>query len=160
MTAKSVVYCIVVMNLGELNISNNSRPAFWCKLKKTFFAKFCTKMVTFLNVFSAFKHKNCWKWLFQPGFGVLTTQTLVEIYTTSPRPYHFNCSIGALFHYDETNTILLLVLGLKMEDYEDLLTDDPPIRSSSSSSSRPVSGLTSRKSSAKSLKQNSRPGTV
>ena len=34
------------------------QPAFWCKLKNPFFAKFCTKFVTFFAFFQLFSMKN------------------------------------------------------------------------------------------------------
>ena len=41
-----------------------------------FFPEFCSKFITFLRFFSILR----WKLLFQPVFGVRSTQTLVEIY--------------------------------------------------------------------------------
>ena len=50
-------------------------------LKNLFLAEICCKFLALL----AFLHTKCWKWLFQPAFGVRSTQTLVEIYNRCPR---------------------------------------------------------------------------
>ena len=63
----------------------NFWPALWCKLKNPFFPKIWNKFVTFLH-FCSFLHKKCWKWQFQPVFGVPSTQTLVEIYNKRVPP--------------------------------------------------------------------------
>ena len=41
-----------------------TRPAFWCKLKKTFFCKILLQICYFVACFQLFSKKNCRKWLF------------------------------------------------------------------------------------------------
>ena len=65
------------MPLGGLYSTHTSVPWYFprvlavdqhfvANLKNPFFAKFCSKFVTFFCIFSAFLHKKCWKWLFPP----------------------------------------------------------------------------------------------
>ena len=74
------IWTFVYPNKILVYLSWEWNTRFGANLKKLFFRKICSKCVTFLNVFSAFLHEKCWKWLFWPGFGVRSTQMLVEIY--------------------------------------------------------------------------------
>ena len=49
-------YCCIFCIFCQ-NSQYNRRPAFWCKIKNTFFAKFYTEFVTFLAFFSFLTQK-------------------------------------------------------------------------------------------------------
>ena len=66
-------------------------------------------------------HRSSWIWVFPPGseawVGVLLLSNRLSqhlcsgakhIPLSSQRPFRFHCSIGTLFSYDQTNTILWL----------------------------------------------------
>ena len=73
-------FIIIIFFFWEWNL----RPAFWCKLKKPFFVKFCCKFLAFFSFFSFFSFfpLKTSKWRFRRAFGVRSTQTLVEIYNS------------------------------------------------------------------------------
>ena len=45
---------------------------------------FAYKHRDYMILLLAFKHNKCWKWRFQPAFGMRSTQTLVEIHNIYP----------------------------------------------------------------------------
>ena len=96
-------------------------PYIWVQTqKKLFLAKFCLDFLPFLSCFELLSRKR-WKSLFQPAFGVPSTQMLVKIYNKwissgmSPYKWLINNKLSSYpllnWKKGELNEILWVALG-------------------------------------------------
>ena len=106
-------YLYHLKNSLEIHYTNTFHFTYY-KTITQFFAKFCIKFVTFLNVFFTFLHKKCWKLLFQSAFGCCTPQTLFEIYNTHMKIFLIAPKVGFYIGFIFTYICMIALYQLLM----------------------------------------------